>query len=218
MDSHFFHEDENPSSPLRLLLSILIEKRVGDFLYPVEGVSQNSILGICQCGQRWGHIFVYVLVGVKWLFYESFLSCQNISFFQSFYQREADFWRISFGLYPFSVYKLLNFASQSLHMTKRENPWNSPLCHSLDAGVLCQFSFLFVFIVVSRECRELLLFQLLQNRSLCLFILTIFIIYLSFLFRVAPVAYGGFQAKGPIGAVTTGLPQSRSNARSEPSL
>jgi len=33
--------------------------------------------------------------------------------------------------------------------------------------------------------------------------------------RAAPVAYGGSQARGPIGAVVTSLHQSHSNARSE---
>ena len=42
---------------------------------------------------------------------------------------------------------------------------------------------------------------------------------LSFcLFRATPVAYGGSQARGQIGAVATGLCQSHSNAGSEPSL
>ena len=34
----------------------------------------------------------------------------------------------------------------------------------------------------------------------------------------APAAYGGSQARGPIGAVATGLRQSHSNAGSEPRL
>ena len=37
-------------------------------------------------------------------------------------------------------------------------------------------------------------------------------------FRAAPVVYGGSQARGPIGAVATGLRQSHSNARSKPHL
>ena len=36
--------------------------------------------------------------------------------------------------------------------------------------------------------------------------------------RAAPMAYGDFQARGPIGAVATGLHQSHSNAGSEPHL
>ena len=36
-------------------------------------------------------------------------------------------------------------------------------------------------------------------------------------FRAAPKAYGGFQARGPIGAVAAGLCYSRSNAGSMPS-
>ena len=38
------------------------------------------------------------------------------------------------------------------------------------------------------------------------------------LFRAAPAAYGGSQAKGQIGAVTAGLHHSRSNTESEPRL
>ena len=48
-------------------------------------------------------------------------------------------------------------------------------------------------------------------------------VFLSFVVVVAiswaaPVAYGGSQARGPIGAVATGLRQSHSNAGSEPRL
>ena len=49
-----------------------------------------------------------------------------------------------------------------------------------------------------------------------------FYFYLFFLifglFRATPVAYGGSQARGRIGAVATGLRQSHSNAGSEPRL
>ena len=43
-------------------------------------------------------------------------------------------------------------------------------------------------------------------------------IYLFCLFRAAPVAYGGSQARGLIRAVAASLRQSHINARSEPSL
>ena len=46
-------------------------------------------------------------------------------------------------------------------------------------------------------------------------------IYLFIFFAIswaAPVAYGGSQARGPIGAVAAGLGQSHSNAGSEPRL
>ena len=43
--------------------------------------------------------------------------------------------------------------------------------------------------------------------------------FLSFcLFRAEPTAYGGSQARGPIGAVATGLHQSYSNSGSQPQL
>ena len=44
-----------------------------------------------------------------------------------------------------------------------------------------------------------------------------FFVFLLFLWA-APVAYGGSQARGPIGAVAIGLRQSHSNAGSEPHL
>ena len=56
------------------------------------------------------------------------------------------------------------------------------------------------------------------------FILFYFIylfIYLFGLFAIfwaAPAAYGGSQARGPIGAIAAGLRQSHSNAGSEPRL
>ena len=44
-------------------------------------------------------------------------------------------------------------------------------------------------------------------------------LFVSFcLFRATPEAYGGSQARGPIGAVATSLDQSPSNAESELSL
>ena len=46
-----------------------------------------------------------------------------------------------------------------------------------------------------------------------------FCVCVSFcIFRAAPAAYGGSQAKGQIGAVAAGLRQSDSNAGSEPHL
>ena len=46
-----------------------------------------------------------------------------------------------------------------------------------------------------------------------------FFFFSSFvLFRAIPVAYGGSQARGLIGAVAADLRQSHSNARSEPCL
>ena len=48
----------------------------------------------------------------------------------------------------------------------------------------------------------------------CLFVLFCF----AFFFRAAPVACGGFQARGLIGAVATGLHHSHSNTGSEPHL
>ena len=49
------------------------------------------------------------------------------------------------------------------------------------------------------------------------FISLFFLVFLPFL-RLLPVAYGGSQARGRIGAAATGLHQSHSNAGSEPRL
>jgi len=45
-----------------------------------------------------------------------------------------------------------------------------------------------------------------------------FFFYLFAFSRAAPAAYGGFQSRGPIGAIATDLSQSHSNAGSEPCL
>ena len=42
--------------------------------------------------------------------------------------------------------------------------------------------------------------------------------FFFFLFRAAPTAYGGSQARGPIGAIAASLCHSHSNARSKPCL
>ena len=50
----------------------------------------------------------------------------------------------------------------------------------------------------------------------CLFF--VFCFGLFAISRAAPSAYGGFQARGQIGAIATGLHHSHSNAGSEPRL
>ena len=45
-----------------------------------------------------------------------------------------------------------------------------------------------------------------------------FFLLFFFLFRAAPLAYGGFQARGQTGAVAAGLPHSHSNAGPQPRL
>ena len=52
-----------------------------------------------------------------------------------------------------------------------------------------------------------------------LFIFIYLFIYLFIIFsRAAPAAYGGLQARGPIGAVAASLCHSYSNAESQPCL
>ena len=46
----------------------------------------------------------------------------------------------------------------------------------------------------------------------------VLLFFFFFLFRAAPLAHGGPQARGPIGAVAAGLPHSQSNVGSEPRL
>ena len=50
----------------------------------------------------------------------------------------------------------------------------------------------------------------------CLFVVVVVVVVA--ISWAAPAAYGGSQARGPIGAVATGLRQSHSNAGSEPRL
>ena len=53
------------------------------------------------------------------------------------------------------------------------------------------------------------------SAKFCNFDIFFFFLFFFFcLFRAAPMAYGGSQAGGLIGATAAGLPQSRSNARS----
>ena len=54
----------------------------------------------------------------------------------------------------------------------------------------------------------------------CIYIYIFFFpLYLSLsLFKATPMAYGGSQARGPMGAIATSLRQSHSNWESEPSL
>ena len=54
-----------------------------------------------------------------------------------------------------------------------------------------------------------------QERS---FLLFIYLLIVFFLFRAAPMAYGGSQARGLMGATAASLRHSHSNARSEPCL
>ena len=50
------------------------------------------------------------------------------------------------------------------------------------------------------------------------FFFCLFVVAVVAISWAAPAAYGGSQARGPIGAVATGLRQSHSNAGSEPRL
>ena len=50
------------------------------------------------------------------------------------------------------------------------------------------------------------------------FLLSFVVVVVVAISWAAPTAYGGSQARGPIGAVATGLRQSHSNAGSEPRL
>ena len=64
-------------------------------------------------------------------------------------------------------------------------------------------------------------FSMSGNLTYTLFYFLFLFIYFFCLFAIswaASVAYGGSQAKGPIGAVAAGLYQSHTNAGSEPRL
>ena len=58
-----------------------------------------------------------------------------------------------------------------------------------------------------------------ENILKCIFLsFFLVVVVVVAIFWAAPVAYGGSQARGQIGAVATGLRQSNSNAGSEPRL
>ena len=65
-------------------------------------------------------------------------------------------------------------------------------------------------------------FALFKNKFfVCLFVfclLSFVVVVVVAISWAAPAAYGGSQARGPIGAVATGLRQSHSNSGSEPRL
>ena len=58
--------------------------------------------------------------------------------------------------------------------------------------------------------------RFLDYTAKCVFFLFHFVLFL--LYRAAPAAYGGSQARGQIGAIAASLHHSHSNARSEPHL
>ena len=62
------------------------------------------------------------------------------------------------------------------------------------------------------------LFIHLQDTRSLNFFFSFFTFFVFRLFRASPMAYGGPQARGPIGAVAAGLRHSHSNAGSEPCL
>ena len=73
------------------------------------------------------------------------------------------------------------------------------------------FLFLFIFSILKS------LFWFIYESINFLFLLMYLFIF-CFFFRATPTAYGGSQARGPIGAVATNLRHSHSNARFEPHL
>jgi len=56
---------------------------------------------------------------------------------------------------------------------------------------------------------------MLSFKKLSLFFFLASFVFFFFFFKAAPVAYGGSQVRGPIGAVVSNLCQNHSNARSE---
>ena len=61
-------------------------------------------------------------------------------------------------------------------------------------------------------------FQSIHHQPCQLFVPSIFLFLFFFFLFLGPHAYGGSQARGPVGAVATSLQHSHSNAGSEPCL
>ena len=76
------------------------------------------------------------------------------------------------------------------------------------------FLILFIRVLGDRLNRD----QILRGRYFSFFFFFFFFFCLFAISWAAPAAHGGSQARGPIGALATGLRQSRSNAGSEPCL
>ena len=92
------------------------------------------------------------------------------------------------------------------HQDVRQNEQNKPwLGHVLDAVAEEEW-------ILFSKCKMLLC------KNIKLLALFFFFFGLSDISWAAPEAYGGSQARGPIGAVAAGLHQSHSNAGSEPHL
>ena len=67
-------------------------------------------------------------------------------------------------------------------------------------------------------CLGVGLLDLMVTLFLVSFLFLPFFFFFFAFFRAAPEAYGGSQARGPIGAIAAGLHHSHSNTRSQPHL
>ena len=95
------------------------------------------------------------------------------------------------------------FISTPIPFLEKYHP-QCPLC----SGVAYQKK---ILEVVGNNCAELPS----HCKTLQLFFLCFFFFFSFLLFKAAPAAYGGSQARGHIGAVATGLRHSQSNAGSK---
>ena len=80
---------------------------------------------------------------------------------------------------------------------------------SIDRGVNKEDVFIYV--------KTMEYYSAIKRMEFCFYLFFYFFVFLLFLWA-APAAYGGSQARGPIGAVAASLRQSQSNAGSEPCL
>ena len=99
----------------------------------------------------------------------------------------------------------------------------SQFLHSMDKAIACETWKHFISIDFVRSAKYAPLsfqgFRIFYGKSSSpVFLLVMRFVYLFGVFRAAPVAYEGSQARGLIRAVAAGLRQSHSNAISEPCL
>ena len=95
---------------------------------------------------------------------------------------------------------------------------NTPIFHTQDGRAGYPLNCLDFFLCSVKCCSTRFLKGDSLNLSFIYLFIYLFIIFVFCLFRAAPAAHGGSQARGPLGAVASRLHHDHSNEESEPHL